>query len=82
MLIDMKGRYGAGLQLGFQTNPENRGAAIKRLTKFWAPAKAKSATISDIINTDRYGNPKENVTGYGNFYVKYYTTMKEGEVVL
>ena len=82
MIIDPKGRYGKFLYLGIQTNVDNIEADILFKARAWAPKNCKSFTIKGFKHTDYHGHSVDEPTGYGNFNVYYYTTLKEGEILL
>lgn len=80
MLIDAKGKYGEFLFLSVQTKPDNLDNEILRKSKIWAPKNAKSFTVENIRNKSVVsGEYVEEVTGYANFIVYYFSTKKEGE---
>ena len=82
MQIDCKGRYGKAFSLRVQTNPDNVDKQALWLAIQWAPKKAKSFTMSCLTHTDYNGRPipiSQEPTGYANFAVHYFTTIKEGK---
>lgn len=69
---------GDTLSLGVQTNPGLFEETMHRKASSWAPKKAKSYTILSFRHTNYHGHPEEKETGYGDFKVAYFTTVKEG----
>lgn len=80
MKIEVNGMSGIDfLRIGIQTNVENIEQCQHFKAKAWAPKKAKSYTIINVLHTDYHGKPSEQPTGYGYFDVSYFTTTKEGK---
>lgn len=82
MLIDAKGKYGKHLKLGIQSNPNNVNNTALWLAKQWAPKTCKSLTISKLSHKDYHGNCSDKVTGFADIEVQYYSTLKEGKILL
>lgn len=69
------------LCLGIQTYPnaESIVQSVHSKSNHFAPKKAKSYKVSNLINTDYDGNTVEEITGYASFTVEYFTSQKEGQ---
>jgi hypothetical protein len=80
---DCGGKYGDRLILGLQENesitPEKLAAEVHSKACYWAPPKAKSYTVVEMLNTNYYGTPVEHQTGYFTLILNYFTTVKEGK---
>lgn len=73
------------ISLSTQTSPtlESVQASMLAKAEAWAPAAARSCTISEPEHTDYHHLPTGGVvTGYASFEVWYYTTLSEGSTRL
>ena len=77
------GKYGDRLILGLQENesitPEKLATVVHSNACYWAPPKAKSYTVVEMLNTNYHGTTVEHQTGYFTLILNYFTTVKEGK---
>lgn len=70
------------LRLGTQTNVGLTQKNAEWKAHVWAPKKAKSFTIINFHHTDYHGMTVNEETGYSRFEVQYFTTKKEGKILV
>ena len=82
MQIHANGKYGKSLKLGVQTNIGDVQKRAICVATAWAPNGSKSFTIESLRHTDYHGATQLQETGYATIVVSYYSTRKEGKIII
>ncbi len=82
MQINAHGRCSKSLNLGIQTNMGLVNTRALEVATAWAPKGSKSFTIDSLQHTNYDGEAQPQETGYATMIVSYYSTRKEGKIIL